>query len=82
MIEIKEGVSVFKSLAQRFMMTLLGSIEKDCANNWTKFDYFFKLIYLVSIGGNVQLEFCFFNEMIVKLIDFFLGPASPLATAE
>jgi len=64
------------------MNFVIAAIEKDCANNWTKFDHFFKLIYLVAIGGPVQLEFCNFSDLMTKLIDFFLGPASPLATPD
>jgi len=33
-------------------MQMIGAIEKDCSNNWTKIDYFFKLIYQVVIGGS------------------------------
>lgn len=61
---------------------MIGAIDKDCANNWTKIDYFFKLIYQVVIGGSTQLEFATFSDLLVKLIDFFLGPQSPLATED
>jgi len=82
LVDLKEGVQVYKSRAQRFMNFIIGSIEKDAANNWTKIDFFFKFIYNVMIGGPNQVEFAYQSSLLVTLVDFFLGPNSPLALPE
>lgn len=64
--------------AEKFMNFIIGAVQTQAASSWTKFDFFFKLIKQVAIGGDTQLEFMKKNQIETLLADFFLAESSPI----
>lgn len=57
---------------------LLALNDKECLKNWTKLEYFFKMLY--DIGTSCITAAQYFMEstdIIADLIDFMLGNKSP-----
>eukprot|EP00826_Nyctotherus_ovalis_P062317 TRINITY_DN8994_c0_g1_i7.p1 TRINITY_DN8994_c0_g1~~TRINITY_DN8994_c0_g1_i7.p1 ORF type:complete len:681 (-),score=203.35 TRINITY_DN8994_c0_g1_i7:168-2210(-) len=58
---------------------LISAINKDLAQNWTRFEQFFRILYNVAKdGGNLVLDFMNFQRLLTILLDFYIGTESPL----
>ena len=61
-----------------FISYSVGILNTEVAKNWTRMNEFLELIRDFVKSGNQQLDLAFKEQLIARLIDFYLQKDSPV----
>lgn len=74
-----QGTAFCESQTGSILSLLISAINKDLAQNWTRFEQFFRILYNVAKdGGDLVLDFMNSQNLLTILLDFYIGTESPL----
>jgi hypothetical protein len=75
----EQQVIKYNTNTGKVLHLLISAIDKDLAQNWTRFEQFFLILYnVVKEGGETVLDFMNAQHLLAILLDFYIGNESPL----